>query len=435
MFKTIDFLVNCYAIINSMKRTPKQEIVYKFFKDNEGDFTYQELVDKLGIKRRTLYDIVKLEGLTKRITPHERSSLKGEKVMREPTKADLSRLRAICEERNLPFEKWGIFWDKTKESSIAFYNKEAKEAEENAREEFLKRIQKAAPRIRKSPVPTNTLVIPANFDVHIGKHCELIRTGNDYTPDKAVRQVLEGQGALYQMTKPHGVSDILLPLGNDIVHVNNNRNETANGTPQDAYGSIESQMLLATELYIRSIEGFAKNHNVWLCHVPSNHDKESGWAVSQMVARYFQGSKNSRVHVREDLMNQQYRKYFVFGDNLIMFHHGDMRKEEKLLGLITSEAREAVSHTKRIYVYQGDTHHKTRSARGANTEVGIEEDHTALTIMESSGKAKNNLFVETVRSPSPADDWHSKSAFLNLPAVEMYMHNEHSQFGRFTHWF
>jgi len=364
------------------------------------------------------------------------SSLKGESIMsREPTHAELSAFQRHCEENNLPFENWKAFWHKTKEYSSLFANKAAEQESIDNQEIFLQRLQKAAPKTKKSPVPTKTLAIPANFDVHIGKHCELIRTGNDYTPDKAVKQVLEGQAALYQMTKPFGVSDILLPLGNDIVHVNNNRNETTNGTHQDSYGSVESQMYLAAELYIRSIEMFSQNHNVWLCHVPSNHDKETGWSVSQAVSRYFQGSKNPRVHVREELMSQQYRKYFVFGENLIMLHHGDMRKEEKLLGLITAEAREAVSKTNRIYVYQGDTHHKTLSRRGVNSEVDLEKDHSALTIMRSGGEARNKLFVETVRSPSPADDWHSKSAFLNLPAIEMFLHNEQAQFGRFTHWF
>jgi hypothetical protein len=359
------------------------------------------------------------------------STLKGYE-MREPTPAELSAFRAHCEANNLPFENWRAFWHKTKEYSSLFANKAAEEAQRNDQEEFLKRLQKAAPRIRKSPVPTKTLAIPANFDVHIGKHCELIRTGNDYTPDKAVKQVLEGTQALWQLTKPFGVSDVLIPLGNDIVHTSNNKNETDGGTHQDTYGSIESQIYLASELYIKMIEEFAKNHNVWLCHVHSNHDRVTGWTVSQMVARYFTG--HPRVHAAPDSMSQQHRKYFVFGNSLMMFHHGEA-KEEKLLGIIKAEANLAMSQTNRIYCYQGHTHHKTVSKRGLNTELNLEKDHTAITVIKAGTGAVNQLHVETVRSPSPADNWHSEKIFANMPAIEMFLHNEHSQFARFTHYF
>ena len=419
--------------------TKQTEMIVQFIKDNKESVTCSEAASNFKVSKTIINNLVSRYDLQGFLVPdlsHGKigvdAHLKGEMIMREPTKADMTRLRQICEERNLPFEKWGIFWDKTKDSSIAFYNKEAKEIEEKSQEEFLKRIAKAAPRTRKSPVPTKTLAIPANFDVHIGKHCELIRTGNDYTPDKAVKQVIEGQQALFQMTKPFGVSDILLPMGNDIVHVDNNSNSTTGGTKQDTYGSIESQMLLATELYIRSIEEWAKTHNVWLCHIHSNHDRVSGWCVSQMVARYFQ--HHPRVHAASDSMSQQQRKYFVFGDSLIMFHHGEA-KEEKLLGIIKAESNQAMAQTNRVYCYQAHVHHKQVSHRGLNTEIGLEKDHSALTVIKAGKGAVNQMHVETVRSPSPADDWHSLKGFVNMPAIEMFIHNEQSQFARFTHWF
>lgn len=352
--------------------------------------------------------------------------------MREPNDVEMSHLRAICEERKLPFEKWGIWWDKTKESSIAFYNKQAVDEVENRQEQFLKRLERKAPETKKSPVPAKTLAIPANFDVHIGKACELIRTGNEYTPDVAVRQVLEGQKALYQMTKPFGVSDILLPMGNDIVHMDNNMSTTTSGTMQDSYGSIESQMMLAAELYIRSIEQFAKHHNIWLCHVHSNHDRIAGWSVSQMVSRYFRN--NPRVHCRPDSMNQTPMKYFIFGNTLIVFTHGEI-KEEKLLGIIKMEVGAAWAMVRHIVCYTGHRHHKEVNLRGAYTVKEKEKDYTAVTVIKAGNAVENLLHVETVRSPSPADAWHKGAGYNNLPAVEMFLHDERSQFARFTHFF
>ena len=351
--------------------------------------------------------------------------------MREPSQDDLARLRQICEERGLPFDRWGIYWDKTRESSIAFYNKKAAEDEERSRESFLERLSKLSPKTKKSPVPTKNLAIFGNFDVHVGKHCELMRTGVEYTPEIAVRQVLQGQSALYEMIKPFGISDILFPMGNDIVHIDNNAGTTSGGTHQDSYGSVESQMYLATELYIRTIEEWAKTHTVWLSHVHSNHDRVSGWAVSQMVSRYF--AKHPRVHVSFKNLDQRHRKYFVFGNSLIMFHHGEA-KEERLLGVIKAEANEALAQTNRVYVYQGHVHHKQVNKRGMNTEQ-TEKDHSGVTVIRSGNGAVNQMHVETLRSPSPADDWHSQQLYKNIPSVEVFLHNERHQFCRLTHEF
>ena len=428
----------------SNKHSEETLTIVAYIKENPNQFSVKEVAEHFNKSTASIYTIKNTHGLKDLLNKEKcgqkgsdiikgrDGSLKGGTLMQKPTKADLTRLRNICEERNLPFEKWGIFWDKTKDSSIAFYNKEAQEAEEKSQEEFLKRIQRSAPRIKKSPVPTKTLAIPANFDVHIGKHCELIRTGREYTPDLAVRQILEGQASLFGMTKPFGVSDILLPMGNDVVHVDNNASKTTSGTQQDSYGSVESQMLLATELYIKSIEGWAKNHNVWLCHVHSNHDRVNGWSVSQMVARYFKD--HPRVNCAAGSMTQHHRKYFVFGQNLIMFHHGEA-KEEKLLGIIKAECNLGLAQTDRVYCYQGHIHHKTLSKRGLNTEKDVEKDHSALSVIKAGNGAVNQLHCETVRSPSPADTWHSEKGFINMPAIEMFLHDDNNQFGRFTHWF
>ena len=352
--------------------------------------------------------------------------------MRDPNQTELLALQTHCETHGLPYNEVLMWWHKTKNYSVCFKSQKAIEEYENLFAKFLEQVKTNAPKSKKSPVPTKTLAIPANMDVHIGKHCEVIRSGNDYTPEKAIGQVKDGMAALHAMTKPFAVSDILLPLGNDIVHIDNNRSTTTSGTHQDSYGSLESQMLLAVRLYIGMIEELVENYNVWLCHVHSNHDREAGWSVSRIVAAHFHN--HPRVKWTEDGMSQQHRKYFIFGDSLIMFHHGEA-KEEKLMGLIEAEARLAVSQTQRTYVYQGHTHHKTLSRRGVNTDKLVEKDYSSLSVIRAGNGAENRVHVETVRSPSPADTWHSEKGYLNMPAVEMYLHNEHSQFARFTHWF
>lgn len=355
-----------------------------------------------------------------------------ESKMKKATQADINALREHCEIHGLPFESRRLWWHKTPEFSVSFYDEKQMEDEKKAQAEFLKRLQKAAPKTKKSPVPTKTLAIPANFDVHIGKHCELIRTGNDYTPDKAVNQVLEGQAKLFALTKPFGVSDILLPMGNDVVHVDNNGHTSTSGTPQDAYGSVESMMMLAAEMYIRSIEEWAKTHNVWLAHIHSNHDRVAGWSVSQLVATYFRN--HPRVHAHPDSINQTPFKYFLFANDLIVFTHGEAKSEE-ILGTIQEEILLIGKPINRIYVYIAHKHHKDRGIRGSKVVKNKEKDYNGVATIKHGEPVTGKVHVEMVRSPSPADPWHALKGFHNTPAVEMFLHDERSQFGRFTHYF
>ena len=425
------------------KPSKQTQNIIAYVGENRGKFSVREVADHFNITPASVYTIKNNNSISDDFRQEKcgtkgngiiklDSSLKGGPVMQKATKADLGALQEHCEKHGLPFGSQRLWWHKTQEFSVSFYDAEKLEEDQNRFDDFLKDIKKASKRVKVKPLPSKTLAIPANMDVHIGKRCEMIISGCEYTPEQAVTQVREGVASLTAMTKPFGVTDILLPLGNDIVHVDSNANRTTNGTPQDTYGSLESQMLLAAQMYIGMIEQMAKTQNVWLCHVHSNHDRVSGWAVSRIVAAHFHN--NPRVRWTEDGMSQQHRKYFVFGDNLIMLHHGEA-KEEKLMGLIEAEARLAVSQTKRTYVYQGHTHHKSTSRRGVNTDNLVEKDHSALSVIRAGNGAQNRTFVETVRSPSPADQWHSQSGYMNMPAVEMYLHDEHSQFARFTHWF
>ena len=427
----------CYNSDMANKNPYRQEII-DLVSGNPGQFSYRDVAEKFNIDREKVRNVARNNGLSGffcKHTPRGKmgidSTFIGESAMKAATQADLNALRVHCEEHNLPYDARRLWWHKTKEFSVSFYDEKQVADAQKAQDEFLARIQRAAPRTKKQPLPTKNLAVFGNFDVHIGKHCELMRTGHDYTPDKAVSQVLEGQDALYQMVKPHGVSDILFPMGNDIIHVDGNDHKSSGGTPQDAYGSVEAMMYAASELYIRSVAAWAKTHNVWLTHVHSNHDRTTGWSVSQMVARHFHN--HPRVHAAFQSLDQRHRKYFVFGRNLLMFHHGEA-KEERLLGVIKSEATEAFWQTDRIYCYQGHTHHKSVNKRGLNTE-NVEKDHSAVTVIKAGSGVQNQMYVETLRSPSPADDWHSRSLYANIPAVEVFLLNERNQFGRFTHEF
>jgi hypothetical protein len=360
------------------------------------------------------------------------SSLKGEEPMK-PTPAQVEAFRLHCEQNGLPFDLWRAFWHKTKDYSSYFVNSDAIINDQQAIEDFMARLRAESPGVAEVKYKPHRLLVPANFDVHIGKLCEKVRTDRTYSSQEAVRRVMEGQARLYEYAKPLGITDVLLPLGNDIIHVDSNKYTTTNGTPQDADGSTESMMLLAVEMYVKYIEALTENHDVWLTHVSSNHDRLSGWSVSQMIANRLWNNK--RVHFKKEVLANTPRKYFIYGRSLIMFQHGDS-KVDAVIGSIMAEARVALSQTDFTYCYQGDKHHKMVYEQGAGRKGAKEKDHNGV-VMIAKGKNSGNLVhVETVRSPSEADSWHTNNNYINIPAVEAFVHDlNQGQIARFTHNF
>lgn len=376
------------------------------------------------IKKR----IIESHGIIK-----QERSLKGETTMREPTKDDLSRLRAICEERNLPFDRWGIYWDKTKESSIAFYNKEAVEAQENRHAEMLVELRKLAPKYKArkiQPKGEHMLVLPQS-DIHVGKWLSSEETGNTYNVQIAVERARQGTAELVAKAKLHGVKQFVVCVGNDILHTDNGKTTTS-GTPQDTDGSFFSMYRAAKFLYISIIEELALHADVLIVHVPSNHDWRTGYTLADAVAERFTYHPNVK-----NMITERHRKYIVYGRNLIMFSHGDGAKERDLLHIIATEAGEVWHKCPWRYAYLGHLHHKIRKVQG-QVLMQTEKDKIGITEIDTTVQALagQDLNIEYVRSPSPADGWHDRNAFVNRPAMEAFLHHEEmGQVGRFTQFF
>lgn len=395
-------------------------------------YTYQQVADIFGETYENVRNVARLNKIKHLFRKVDTTQTFTD--VQEMDDKQVSYYKRLFTSHNLNFEDYPYLWDKDtiKGMSLFLKNPEFEKRKQVNLDKFLNDIKRSAPTIKLKPIKTGRLIIPANFDIHIGKHCEMIRSGYDYTPEKAVKRVMEGQEELYRMTDSFNVTDVLLPMGNDIVHTDNNKGETSGGTRQDTYGSIESQILLASQMYIKSIERFAERHNVWLTHVHSNHDRVAGWSVSQIVGAYFHN--HPRVKWTDNSLNQTPRKYFIFGSNLIMFEHGE-GKEEAVVGQIMHDARQALSQTKHTYVYRGHLHHKSASNRGLQPEKNTEKDFNGATVIKSASNQENRVKVEVMRSPSEPDYWHSLNNFTNMPAIEMFVHDENKgQIARFTHW-
>lgn len=271
-------------------------------------------------------------------------------------------------------------------------------------------------------------------DVHIGKLAVKSETGYTYNSAVACERMERGADRLLLKAEAHGVARILVVLGNDILHADRWVGQTTSGTPQDTDGLWHEWFLTALHAYVRMIEKLASGYPVDLVFAPSNHDWQSGFYLAQTVKAWFRNHPNIRFS--DYYASPIHRKYYVYSGALIGVTHGDGAKESELPNLMQHEARVFWGATTYAYWYTHHWHHKRRTRYGLQP-AHVEKDTTGLTVIAPQrANAGDNVEIEVVRSPSAPDGWHHRNGYVNLQAVEAYLHDgSGAQVGRFTEWF
>ena len=250
------------------------------------------------------------------------------------------------------------------------------------------------------------LLVVDPADVHVGKLCSSFETGETYNSQIAVKRVKEGVNGLLQKTNSFKIDEVLLIIGNDILHTDTPKRTTTSGTPQDTDRMWYDNFNTAKRLYIDLIEQLMQVGKLTVCYNPSNHDFTHGFFLAQLIEAHFRKS-----NVTFDV-NLRHRKAFKYYNNLIGSTHGDGAKEANLPLLLAQEFAVNWAATKHRYIYTHHLHHKTS------------KDYIGCT-------------VETLRSPSSTDSWHHRNGYQHAPkAIEGFLHHkEHGQIARITHLF
>lgn len=319
-----------------------------------------------------------------------------------------------ADDNQIPITSQKHIWFKDKNHSVFAKNPhylDEKELDYNKiQRKIIKDLQNYSPTItpieRKHCDNSHLLVIdPA--DVHIGKLCTIIETGDHYNSDIAYQRVISGVEGILQKTQHLNIDKILFVAGNDILHVDNSKNTTTKGTPQDTVGMWHENFIIAKNLYVEVIEKLLSVADVHFVYNPSNHDYVSGYFLANIIETHFRNCVNATFDC-----SLRHRKAFRYHSNLIGTTHGDGAKWQDLPLLMAQEYAKEWGETKHRYIYSHHVHHK------------MAKDFVGVT-------------VESLRSPSGADGWHSRSGYQHAPkAIEGFVHDkEHGQIARITHIF
>jgi hypothetical protein len=315
-----------------------------------------------------------------------------------------------CEERGINVEDVTLYWDKTKEYSVAVKLGKTEKTYNDLRDAIVEAMDQHSPNYIPVQYKDNAdghLLVIDPADVHIGKLATSFEVGEDYNSNIAVQRVHDGVEGILNKVRGFDIDQILLIIGNDILHIDTPKRTTTSGTPQDTDGMWYTNFLMAKQLYVEVIEKLRLIAKVHITYNPSNHDYTNGFFLADAIQSWFRLDESITFDC-----SINHRKYYRYHNNLIGTTHGDGAKVGDLGLLMAEEAKMDWGYTKHRYFYTHHVHHKTS------------KDFIGVT-------------VESLRSPSGADSWHHRNGYAHAPkAIEGFLHSkEHGQIARITNIF
>lgn len=323
-------------------------------------------------------------------------------------------IRKLCDEQNLDITDVKHGWSKTDNASLFFKNPSYKPEEikkwDALGKQLIEEIREYSPTFKQIERPKYSrphLLVVDPADIHLGKLCSALETGEVYDNQVACKRAIQGVKGILEKVQSFEIEQILFIGGNDILHIDNPKRGTTKGTHQDTDGMWHTNFLIAKQLYVDLLEILAGVADVHFTFNPSNHDYMSGYFLAHVIEAYFRNHPNITFDC-----SIAHRKGYKYGKNLIGTTHGDGAKTQDLPLLMAQEFPEWWSKTKHRYVYTHHLHHK------------VSKDFVGVT-------------VESLRSPSGTDSWHHRNGYQHAPkAVEGFVHcKTHGQIARITHIF
>tara|TARA_B110000046_G_scaffold18978_1_gene18095 strand:- start:2017 stop:3174 length:1158 start_codon:yes stop_codon:yes gene_type:complete len=236
------------------------------------------------------------------------------------------------------------------------------------------------------------------FDAHIGMYAEAGETNSqNYDSDIAVKRIHNTTDAL--LCRMNNPEHIVVTFGGDMLHADTRSNKTEmSGNVLDVdsrYHMVVEKAVTACYDVVAMASEVAEKVTVVI--LEGNHSWHSEvWLAQVLRAAY---SQCDRVEV---VMQRSARKHMVWGDNLLVWTHGDSVAMTKWQGIISTEFAQLWGQTKWRHLKMGHVHHK--NARNGKSLV---------TSDQNGGWVENHgLLVEYLPALSATDAWHASKGFI-----------------------
>lgn len=254
------------------------------------------------------------------------------------------------------------------------------------------------PAVRIDPPVYPFVAVVGLTDLHMGKYSDPKENFEGYDRKTAKERLFECTGDLLGRLSQFGKPDkLIVPIGSDFLHIDNDQGSTTQGTTQDMDGTPAEILVESCQMMEDWIFMLRQVAPVELILMSGNHDRMSGLSVLLFLEALFRNVDGVTAS-----LDRTPRVYRAYGKNLLGFTHGDVvGKTQDLAGLMAREASELWSSCPHRTVYTGHLHHE-------KTETDVAYGVTRRQIPSLSGP----------------DRWHARHGFLGSPkSLPFYLHD------------
>jgi hypothetical protein len=242
----------------------------------------------------------------------------------------------------------------------------------------------------KYVVPTDPLLgVVCLFDAHLGKLSWAEETGSNYDLKIAGDVWRNAVDDILDRVEGKRLDRVVLPIGNDLVHIDNADNKTRNGTVVDTDGRYVKIIVETAEAVRYAVERFAQRCPVEILWVPGNHDSSTSFHIAHYLSALYSKHPGIRIDCSPTV-----RKYISWRHVLLGFTHGDDIKPTDLPSIMAVETKKIGWATSDVADwFLGHVHHLNR---WVTKDIGEQKGVT----------------VRTMRSLAANDAWHTKRGYI-----------------------
>ena len=248
------------------------------------------------------------------------------------------------------------------------------------------------------------------FDAHVGMYADEKETlDENYDCDIASKRMVEAaEGLASRANRPH---KCVLVFGGDMLHSDTRNNKTEmSGHILDVdtrYQRVVQYIIAASRDVVQIAASIAQE--VELIVLSGNHSWHSEVWLAQVLSAYYANCPHVTVN-----LSMSPRRSLVFGQNLLVWTHGDRVAANKWAMIIAAEFAKEWGQTKFRHLKMGHVHHKKTIA--------------PVVVDEQSG-----LLVEYLEALCATDAWHANAGFVGSQkgASAFEYHKEKGLISRF----
>ncbi len=225
-------------------------------------------------------------------------------------------------------------------------------------------------------------------DIHYGKLHDLNLTQVEDQYMMVVQELVEKAAGL-------DIERFVLPIGNDGMNSEGMRRTTTKGTPQEESAGWKDTFRGYWQLITTAVNYLKEKAPVDIIVVSGNHDYERMFYAGDVLAGWYRNDANVTVD-----NSYSSRKYYEYGQNMLMFTHGDKEKPADMPLIMATEKPEMFARTSHREVHCGHLHKEM-----VNEYRGIK--------------------VRFIPSICPNDEWHKQMGYEAKRTGQAYIWNKH----------